>query len=193
MKRFLSIPFYILAVSLFSSCGYNSMVEKQEGVEAAWAQVDVQYQRRNDLIGNLVETVKGYVKYEQETLVKVVEARAKATQVNVQADQLTEENIKKYQDAQGQLGLALSKLLSITENYPDLKGNQAFADLRVELAGTENRIAQARRKFNESVEGYNVYIRKFPNNMTAGMFGFEKKGYFKADAGSEKAPDIKFQ
>ncbi|MBC7451064.1 MAG: LemA family protein [Cytophagales bacterium] len=192
MKRFLSIPFYILAVSLFSSCGYNSMVEKQEGVEASWAQVDVQYQRRNDLIGNLVETVKGYVKYEQETLVKVVEARAKATQVNVQADQLTEENIKKYQDAQGQLGLALSKLLSITENYPDLKGNQAFADLRVELAGTENRIAQARRKFNEAVEDYNVYIRKFPNNLTAGMFGFEKKGYFKSDAGSEKAPQVKF-
>lgn len=168
------------------------MVEKQEGVEAAWAQVDVQYQRRNDLIGNLVETVKGYVKYEQETLVKVVEARAKATQVNVQADQLTEENIKKYQDAQGQLGLALSKLLSITENYPDLKANESFADLRAEIAGTENRIAQARRKFNESVQDYNIFIRKFPNNMTAGMFGFEKKGYFKADAGSEKAPVVKF-
>lgn len=168
------------------------MVEKQEGVEASWAQVDVQYQRRNDLIGNLVETVKGYVKYEQETLVKVVEARAKATQVNVQADQLTEENIQKYQEAQGQLGLALSKLLSITENYPDLKANESFADLRAEIAGTENRIAQARRKFNESVQDYNTYIRKFPNNMTAGMFGFEKKGYFKADAGSEKAPVVKF-
>lgn len=168
------------------------MVQKQEGVDAAWSQVDVQYQRRNDLIGNLVETVKGYVKYEQETLVKVVEARAKATQVTIQADQLTEENIKKYQDAQGQLGLALSKLMSITENYPDLKGNEAFADLRVELAGTENRIAQSRRKFNEAVQDYNTYIRSFPNNLTAGMFGFEKKGYFKAEAGSEKAPTVKF-
>ena len=192
MKRLSFIPFYILIATLFSSCGYNSMVQKQESVDAAWAQVDVQYQRRNDLIGNLVETVKGYVKYEQETLVKVVEARAKATQVTIQADQLTEENIKKYQDAQGQLGLALSKLMSITENYLDLKGNEAFADLRVELAGTENRIAQSRRKFNETVQDYNTYIRSFPNNLTAGMFGFEKKGYFKAEAGSEKAPTVKF-
>jgi LemA protein len=192
MKRLSFIPFYILIITLFSSCGYNSMVQKQESVDAAWSQVDVQYQRRNDLIGNLVETVKGYVKYEQETLVNVVEARAKATQVTIQADQLTEENIKKYQDAQGQLGLALSKLMSITENYPDLKGNEAFADLRVELAGTENRIAQSRRKFNETVQDYNTYIRSFPNNLTAGMFGFEKKGYFKAEAGSEKAPTVKF-
>jgi len=193
MKRLLTISFYVTVISLlFSSCGYNSMVEKQEGVEAAWAQVDVQYQRRSDLIGNLVETVKGYANFEQETLTKVVEARASATQVVVKADQLTEENIEKYQAAQGQLTSALSKLMSITENYPNLKADQGFSDLRAELSGTENRIAVARRNFNEAVQSYNTYIRSFPNNMTAGMFGFEKKGYFKSDAGSEKAPTVKF-
>lgn len=192
MKRFLTIPLYLVILSLFSSCGYNTMVKQQEGVEAAWAQVDVQYQRRNDLIGNLVETVKGYAKYEQETLTKVVEARASATQVVVKADQLTEENIQKYQAAQGQLTSALSKLMAITENYPNLKADQGFSDLRAELSGTENRIAQARRQFNEAVQEYNTTIKTFPNNMMAGTFGFEKKGYFKSDAGSEKAPTVKF-
>ncbi len=192
MKRFLSIPLYLIVLSLFSSCGYNTMVKQQEAVEAAWAQVDVQYQRRNDLIGNLVETVKGYAKYEQETLTKVVEARASATQVVVKADQLTEENIQKYQAAQGQLTSALSKLMAITENYPNLKADQGFSDLRAELSGTENRIAQARRQFNEAVQEYNTTIKTFPNNMLAGSFGFEKKGYFKSDAGSEKAPSVKF-
>lgn len=192
MKRFLTIPLYLVILSLFSSCGYNTMVTQQEGVEAAWAQVDVQYQRRNDLIGNLVETVKGYAKYEQETLTKVVEARASATQVVVKADQLTEENIQKYQAAQGQLTSALSKLMAITENYPNLKADQGFSDLRAELSGTENRIAQARRQFNEAVQQYNTTIKTFPNNMMAGTFGFEKKGYFKSDAGSEKAPTVKF-
>ena len=192
MKRFLSIPLYLIVLSLFSSCGYNTMVKQQENVEAAWAQVDVQYQRRNDLIGNLVETVKGYAKYEQETLTKVVEARASATQVVVKADQLTEENIQKYQAAQGQLTSALSKLMAITENYPNLKADQGFSDLRAELSGTENRIAQARRQFNEAVQEYNTTIKTFPNNMLAGSFGFEKKGYFKSDAGAEKAPSVKF-
>jgi len=192
MKRFLTIPLYLVILSLFSSCGYNTMVQQQEGVEAAWAQVDVQYQRRNDLIGNLVETVKGYAKYEQETLTKVVEARASATQVVVKADQLTEENIQKYQAAQGQLTSALSKLMAITENYPNLKADQGFSDLRAELSGTENRIAVARRDFNAAVQTYNTTIQTFPNNMMAGTFGFEKKGYFKSDAGSEKAPTVKF-
>lgn len=192
MKRFLTIPLYLVILSLFSSCGYNTMVQQQEGVEAAWAQVDVQYQRRNDLIGNLVETVKGYAKYEQETLTKVVEARASATQVVVKADQLTEENIQKYQAAQGQLTSALSKLMAITENYPNLKADQGFSDLRAELSGTENRIAQARRQFNEAVQQYNTTIKTFPNNLMAGSFGFEKKGYFKSDAGAEKAPAVKF-
>lgn len=192
MTRFLKIPFYLLILSLFSSCGYNTMIEKQEAVDGAWAQVDVQYQRRNDLIGNLVETVKGYAKYEQETLTKVVEARASATQVVVKADQLTEENIEKYQQAQGQLTSALSKLLSVTENYPDLKANEGFNDLRAELSGTENRIAVARKNFNEAVQSYNVTIRTFPNNIMAGMSGFEKKGYFKSEAGADKPVEVKF-
>jgi len=168
------------------------MVTQQEAVDAAWSQVDVQYQRRNDLIGNLVETVKGYAKFEQETLIKVTEARASATQVKVDATQLTEENIQKYQAAQGQLTSALSKLMAISENYPELKANQGFSDLRAELAGTENRIAVSRRNFNDAVREYNTTIRTFPNNMMSGMFGFQKKGYFQADAGSEKAPSVKF-
>jgi len=193
MKRLFTLPLFAVLISiLFSSCGYNTMVSQQEAVDGAWAQVDVQYQRRNDLIGNLVETVKGYAKFEQETLTKVVEARASATQVKVDATQLTEANIEKYQAAQGQLTSALSKLLSITENYPDLKANQGFADLRIELSGTENRIAVARKNFNEAVQSYNTLIRTFPNNMFAGMYGFEKKGYFKAEAGSDKAPQVKF-
>jgi LemA protein len=193
MKRLLTLPLYAVLISLlFSSCGYNTMVTQQEAVDAAWSQVDVQYQRRNDLIGNLVETVKGYAKFEQETLIKVTEARASATQVKVDATQLTEENIQKYQAAQGQLTSALSKLMAISENYPDLKANQGFSDLRAELAGTENRIAVARRNFNEVVREYNTTIRTFPNNMMSGMFGFQKKGYFQADAGSEKAPSVKF-
>ena len=193
MKRLFVLPlFVVLSSLLFSSCGYNTMVSQQEAVDGAWAQVDVQYQRRNDLIGNLVETVKGYAKFEQETLTKVVEARASATQVKVDASQLTEANIEKYQAAQGQLTSALSKLMSITENYPDLKANQGFTDLRIELAGTENRIAVARRNFNETVQTYNTSIRTFPNNMFSGMWGFEKKGYFKAEAGSDKAPEVKF-
>lgn len=193
MKRLFVLPLFVVLTSiLFSSCGYNTMVEQQEAVDGAWAQVDVQYQRRNDLIGNLVETVKGYAKFEQETLTKVIEARAAATQVKVDASQLTEANIEKYQAAQGQLGMALSKLMSISEAYPDLKANQGFADLRIELAGTENRIAVARRDFNDAVKTYNTSIRTFPNNMFSGMWGFEKKGYFKAEAGSEKAPEVKF-
>lgn len=193
MKRLFVLPLFVILTSvLFSSCGYNTMVAQQEAVDGAWAQVDVQYQRRNDLIGNLVETVKGYAKFEQETLTKVVEARASATQVKVDASQLTEANIEKYQAAQGQLTSALSKLMSITENYPDLKASQGFADLRVELAGTENRIAVARKNFNDAVQTYNTSIHTFPNNMFAGMWGFEKKGYFHAEAGSEKAPTVKF-
>ena len=193
MKRLFTLPFYAVLISLlFSSCGYNTMVTQQEAVDAAWSQVDVQYQRRNDLIGNLVETVKGYAKFEQETLIKVTEARASATQVKVDATQLTEENIQKYQAAQGQLTSALSKLMAISENYPDLKANQGFSDLRAELAGTENRIAVSRRNFNDAVREYNTTIRTFPNNMMSGMFGFQKKGYFQSDAGADKAPSVKF-
>ena len=168
------------------------MVSQQEAVDGAWAQVDVQYQRRSDLIGNLVETVKGAGKYEQETLTKVVEARAAATQVKVDASQLTEANIEKYQAAQGQLTTALSKLMSITEAYPELTATQGYADLRVALEGTENRIAVARKNFNDAVQSYNTSIKTFPNNMFSSSWGFEKKGYFHAEAGSEKAPEVKF-
>ena len=193
MKRLLPLPLYALLISLlFSSCGYNTMVTQQEAVDGEWAQVNAAYQQRNDLIGNLVETVKGYANFEQETLIKVTEARASATQVKVDASQLTEEGIQKYQAAQGQLTSALSKLLSITENYPNLKADQGFSDLRAELSGQENRILVARRKFNDAVKEYNTTIQSFPNNMMSGMFGFKKKGYFEAEAGAEKAVKVKF-
>lgn len=186
---------FVVALSLltlFSSCGYNGMVSRQETVERSWSDVEVQYQRRANLIDNLVESVKGNEKFEKETFVAIAEARAKASSLNVKADQLTPENVEKFQQAQGELSVALGRFLSITENYPELKTNQAFADLRAELAGTENRVAQATRLFNESVSDYNSFIRSFPNNMTAGMFGFETKGYFKADEGTKNAPKVKF-
>ena len=171
---------------------YNGMVEQEENVNKAWSQVENVYQRRADLIPNLVNTVKGYAAHESETLQGVVEARAKATQMTVNVDDLTEENIKKYQAAQGDLQQAIGRLLMLTENYPDLKANENFRDLQAQLEGTENRITVERQKFNEVAKEYNTNIRKFPNNMLAGMFGFEKKGYFEAQAGAEKAPEVKF-
>ena len=182
----------ILGVFTLSSCGYNSMVNKEEDVTAQWAQVENSYQRRADLIPNLVSTVKGYASHEQETFTAVVDARARATQVNVNPEELTEEGIKQYQEAQGQLSSALGKLLMIRENYPELKANQNFLSLQDELAGTENRIAVARNRFNEAARDYNQYIRRFPHVIYAGMFGFKKKGYFEADAGSETAPVVDF-
>jgi LemA protein len=176
----------------FSSCSYNTMVEKQEATSSQWAQVQNAYQRRADLIPNLVATVKGYAQHEQSTLTAVVEARAKATQITVDPDKLTEENIKKYQEAQGQLGSALSRLLMVQENYPDLKANQNFMALQDELTGTENRIAVERNKFNSVVQDFNQYIRKFPQVIWAGWFGFEKKGYFEAEAGAQAAPKVQF-
>lgn len=185
------IAFAFAAVSL-SSCGYNSMVEKQEAVDEKWAQVQNVYQRRADLIPNLVSVVKGYAKHESQTLENVIAARARATQVTLDPDKLTPENIQKFQQAQDGLSAALGKLLMITENYPDLKANQNFLELQAQLEGTENRIAVERRSFNEAVKDYNTYIRKFPNNLTAGMFGFEKKAYFESQAGADKAPKIEF-
>ena len=182
----------LLGVFTLSSCGYNSMVNKQETVSAQWAQVENAYQRRADLIPNLVNTVKGYASHEQETFTAVVDARARATQVNVNPEELTEEGIKQYQEAQGQLGSALGKLLMIRENYPELKANQNFLALQDELAGTENRIAVERNRFNESARDYNQYIRRFPHVIYAGMFGFKKKGYFEADAGAQSAPVVDF-
>ncbi len=182
----------ILGVFTLSSCGYNSMVNKQESVTAQWAQVENAYQRRADLIPNLVSTVKGYASHEQETFTAVVDARARATQVNVNPEELTEESIQQFQEAQSQLGSALGKLLMIRENYPELKANQNFLALQDELAGTENRISVERNRFNETARDYNQYIRRFPHVIYAGWFGFKKKGYFEADAGAQTAPVVDF-
>lgn len=182
----------ILASVFLSSCSYNTMVEKQEATSSQWGQVQNAYQRRADLIPNLVATVKGYATHEEQTLTEVVNARAKATQITVSADDLSEENIKKYQEAQGQLSAALGKLLMVQEQYPDLKANQNFLALQDELAGTENRIAVERNKYNEVVKDYNQYIRKFPQTIWAGWFGFNQKGYFEAEAGSQTAPKVQF-
>lgn len=188
IKLLLLLPILVF----FNSCGYNSMVEKQEAVERSWSDVETQYQRRMNLIDNLVQTVKGYANFEQETLTKVIEARSKATSVTLKVDQLSEENVQKYQEAQSQLNGTLSRLMAVAENYPDLKANEGFRDLRTELVGSENRVSTAIKYFNEAVGDYNTYIRKFPNNLTASMFGFEKKGYFKAEEGAAKVPQVKF-
>jgi LemA protein len=192
MKRVLFNLIAFVGLASMSSCGYNSMVEKQENVESQWANVETQYQRRADLIGNMVETVKAESDFVKSTLLEVAQARASATQIKIDPKNLTEENIAAFQRAQDGLSGALSKLLSIQENYPDLKTDH-FRDFRVTLEGTENRIAVARRDYNLAVQDYNSYIRKFPNNMTAGWFDFDKKGYFKAEAGSEKAPKVDFK
>ncbi len=182
----------VIAVTTLSSCGYNSMVKLDENVKSKWGTVQTQYQRRADLIPNLVNTVKGAAKFEQGTLTAVVEARAKATQMTVNADDLSPENIQKYQAAQGQLSQALGKLLSITENYPELRATQQFSDLSAQLESTENRITVARKDFNDAVQEYNSKIRSFPTNLTAGMFGFKPKGYFEADAAAKDAPKVEF-
>lgn len=182
----------LFASIFFSSCSYNTMVEKQEAVSGQWGQVQTAYQRRADLIPNLVSTVKGYATHESETLTAVAEARARATQMTVNPDDLTEENIRKYQEVQGQLSSAIGRLLMVQEQYPDLKANQNFMALQDELAGTENRISVERNKFNTIVQDYNSYIRKFPQVIYAGWLGFDKKGYFEADAASQTAPKVEF-
>ncbi len=171
---------------------YNAMVVEDENVQAAWSQVENVYQRRADLIPNLVATVKGYAAHEAQTLENVIAARSKATQVTVDPADLSEEALAKFNAAQGELSSALGKLLMITENYPDLKANQQFSDLQAQLEGTENRITTERMKFNEAAKKYNTLIRKFPDNIIASMFGFEKKGYFEAQAGAETAPKVEF-
>lgn len=192
MKKlfFYLIGFVILASQ--SSCGYNTMVAKDETVEAAWANVQNAYQRRADLVPNLVNTVKGAANFERETLTDVIEARAKATSVNISPDNLSPENIQRFQQAQGELSSALSRLLVSVERYPELKANQNFLELQAQLEGTENRISVERRKFNETVQDYNSYIRSFPRNIVAGMFDFDKKGYFEAEAGAQTAPTVEF-
>ncbi len=182
----------VLGAFIWVKNGYNKMVVSDENVQAAWSQVENVYQRRADLIPNLVATVKGYAAHEAQTLENVVAARAKATQVTVDPSDITPEALAKYNAAQGELSAALGKLLMITENYPDLKANQNFLELQAQLEGTENRISTERMKFNETAKGYNTLIRTFPNNILASVFNFEKKGYFEAQAGAETAPKVEF-
>lgn len=189
-----TIIILVVAVVAIIWCvtSYNGLVKMDEGVGTAWSNVENQYQRRADLIPNLVNTVKGYAAHEKETLDAVVTARTRATQMTVNADDLTPEKLQAYQKAQGEVGSALGRLLAITENYPDLKANQNFLELQAQLEGTENRISVERRNFNEAAKNYNTAIRTFPRNLLAGMFGFEKRPYFEAEEGASKAPEVKF-
>jgi LemA protein len=184
----------LIIIMLYSSfkTTYNSMVSLNEEVNTSWSQVVTDYQRRMDLIPNLVNTVKGYADFEQKTLVDVIQARANATAVNLKVDKMDATTMQKIEETQGALSSSLSRLLVTIEKYPDLKANQNFRDLQAQLEGTENRIANARRKFNETTKVYNVYIKSFPKNIYANMFGFEQKPYFEAAAGAEKAPEVKF-
>lgn len=193
-NQIILIAIVLLVVILISSgiSTYNGLVSRQEGVDAQWAQVENVYQRRADLIPNLVNTVKGYAEHEKQTFTDVIEARSKATSVNINAENMSEASLKKFQAAQDNLSSALSRLMVVVEKYPDLKANQNFLELQSQLEGTENRIAVERRKFNSSAQKYNTDIRKFPKNAFASMFGFEKKAYFKAVAGANKAPEVKF-
>lgn len=192
MKKLKWIFLSLMALPFLSSCGYNSMIELSEGVDAQWAQVENVYQRRSDLIPNLVNTVKGYANHEEGTLTAVVEARSKALSVNVDASKLDAQSIQKFQEAQSGLTQALSKLMVLQENYPDLKANQNFMDLQAQLEGTENRITVERQKFNDITRQYNTYIKRFPKNLIAMMFNFEQKPYFQAEAGANQAPKVEF-
>lgn len=192
LRKIMALVIAAAAASTLTSCNYNSLVEKQQGVDQAWAQVENQYQRRADLIPNLVNTVKGYSTHEEETLTKVVEARAKATSITIDPANLNEETLAKYQEAQNELSGALKSLLAVTEAYPDLKANENFLNLQTQLEGTENRIATERKRYTEAVLEYNTSIKKFPTMIYAGWFGFKEKPQFKAEAGAEKAPEVKF-
>ncbi len=192
MKKNLIIIGVVVLLGLWVMSMYNSMVKMDERVGSQWANVETAYQRRADLIPNLVNTVKGYAAHEKETLEAVVKARAEATSTKIDPSNLTPEKLQAFQKAQNGLSGALSKLLLVVERYPDLKANQNFLELQAQLEGTENRIAVERRKFNEAAKEYNQAIRMFPKNIIAGAFGFEKKAYFKAAEGSENAPKVEF-
>jgi len=181
----------IIGYSTFKG-SYNGMVQREESISGAWAQVENQYQRRSDLIPNLVNTVKGYADFEQETLTGVIEARAKATSVSINPENLSPDAIAQFEKAQQGVSSALSRLLVTVERYPDLKASTQFSQLQVQLEGTENRISVERRNFNTAVQGYNTFIKTFPKNLIAGMFGFEQKGYFEANPGSDVAPEVTF-
>ena len=190
-KSYYSLIAFLIVVS-FSSCGYNTGIELEENVASQWAQVENVYQRRADLIPNLVETVKGAANFEKETLEAVVQARSKATGITIDPTNITPDALQKFQAAQDGLSSSLSRLLVSVEKYPELKANANFQNLQSQIEGAENRISTERKKFNDVVKVYNSHIRKFPTNITAGMFGFEKKGYFEADKGADKAPSVKF-
>ena len=192
MKRIVFTVIGFFAVLSLSSCGYNSMVKLDEQVTSQWAHGENVYHRRIDLNPKLVASVKGAANFEQETLTQVIEARAKATSINVDPTKLTPESIAQFQAAQGQLSSSLGRLLATVEAYPELKANQNFLELQSQLEGTENRITVERQKFNTVTQEYNSKIRTFPNNLTAGMFGFKAKGYFQAEAGANKAPKVEF-
>lgn len=182
----------VLIFGVWGCSGYNGLVKQDESVNNAWNNVNTEYQKRADLVQNLVNTVKGAANFEKETLTGLVEARAKATSINLTADQLTPENMAKFQQAQGEMSGALSRLLAVVENYPDLKANQNFLQLQGQLEGIENDIRGSRRTFNDQVNVYNTKVRSFPMNLLSGMFGFSKKEGFKADEGAEKAPKVQF-
>lgn len=196
MKKGLIIIVVIVAVigliAAWIGSSYNSMVGIDEGVKSQWGNVQNAYQRRSDLIPNLVNTVKGYAQHEQKTLTDVMNARANATQMKISPDQLTSENLQKFQQVQGELSNALVRLMMVREAYPDLKANQNFIALQDELAGTENRISTERNRFNELAKAYNTTIRKFPKNIIAGIFGFSQKAYFEADQAAQQAPKVEF-
>ena len=191
-KTLIGIIAAVVIIGGWAVSSYNSMVGEQEKATTALANLQSTYQRRADLIPNLVETVKGYAAHEKQTLEDVVAARSKATQVTLDPANMTPEKLKEFQQAQGELGAALGRLIAIQENYPDLKANENFRDLQVQLEGTENRINEARNKFNGVVQQYNIVIRKFPKNILAGIFGFNTMDKFEAEAGAEKAPQVKF-
>jgi LemA protein len=182
----------VFGVILWGTKVYNGMITMQETVTSQWGNVETQYQRRSDLIPNFVNTVRGAANFEQTTLTQVIEARSKATSVTIDPKNMTAENMQQFQQAQGQLTSALSRLMVVVEQYPQLKATQNFRDLQIELEGTENRISVERRKFNEVALSYNTYIKRFPQNFLAGMYGFENKPYFAAVEGAEKAPEVKF-
>lgn len=193
MKGVTLIIVILLVIVGFMGCnGYNGLVKQQENVNKAWNNVQSEYQKRNDLVGNLVNTVKGAANFEQKTLTDVINARSKATSVNVNAEDLTPEKLAEFQAAQGQMSSALSRLLVTVEAYPELKANQNFLQLQGQLEGIENDIRSSRKNFNDAVEAYNVKVRSFPMNILGGLFGFKAKEGFKADPGADKAPEVKF-
>lgn len=191
------IVLIVVALVLVGGCSYvkgkyNGMVNKDEAVKTAWSQVENVYQRRADLIPNLVNTVKGYAAHEQGTFTAVIEARAKATSITIDPSKATPDQLKAFSNAQGELSSALARLMVVVEQYPNLKANENFMALQSQLEGTENRIAIERKRFNETAQGYNTYIRQFPNNIFAGMFGFQSRAYFEAEEGANKAPKVEF-